>query len=75
MMPIDTFTHRAETLIDEIHNSPRAEGVDRLYVPGEMEWERYDKSIREGIGLPQDVRESLKQAADMAGLDFEAAVA
>jgi LDH2 family malate/lactate/ureidoglycolate dehydrogenase len=30
---------RIEGLIDEIHAAPRAVGVDRLYVPGEKEWE------------------------------------
>lgn len=75
MIPIGEFTRRAEALVDEIHNSPRAEGVSRLYVPGEMEWERHDQAMKEGISLPPDVEASLKEAALMVGLDFERAVA
>src|ERR1700721_2770623 len=50
---------RIESLIDEIHAAPRAAGVDRLYVPGEKEWENLDRSLRDGIALPPDVVASL----------------
>lgn len=72
MMPMEHFSQRMEGLVDEIHNAPRAEGVDRIYVPGEMEWERYDRVTREGITLPSDVYASLEGAAKMSGLDLEA---
>jgi ureidoglycolate dehydrogenase (NAD+) len=75
MMPLNKFTQRVETLIDEIHNSARADGVDRLYVPGEMEWERLNKAMKAGIALPLDVRDSLREAGAMVGLDFEDVVA
>jgi len=64
----ETFTRRVDGLIDEIHAAPRADGVQRLYVPGEMEWERYDTAMREGICLPSDVVANLKAAAEMVGL-------
>jgi ureidoglycolate dehydrogenase (NAD+) len=57
-------------MVDEIHNAPRVEGVDRIYVPGEMEWERYDRAMKEGIQLPPDVVTSLQDAAKMTGLDL-----
>lgn len=71
MMPADQFRHRTEGLVDEIHNAPRAEGSSRIYVPGEMEWERYDRSMQEGIALPPDVASSLKEAAEMSGLSLK----
>src|SRR5262249_905787 len=49
------FAKRMDALIDEIHAAPRAEGVERLFVPGEMEWERSDRAMKEGIVLPSDV--------------------
>jgi len=58
-----------ETLVDEIHAAPRAEGVERLYVPGEMEWERHQRAMQEGIHLPPDVVASLAEAARMTGLN------
>lgn len=69
LMPATEFSRRMEALVDEIHAAPRAEGVDRLYVPGEMEWERHRRALREGIPLPPDVRASLREAATMTGLD------
>ena len=57
-----------EALIDEIHAAPRAEGVTRLYVPGEMEWERRDHALTHGIPLPADVVINLRNAAAMTGL-------
>jgi ureidoglycolate dehydrogenase (NAD+) len=71
MSPGGLFTKRVEDLVDEIHNAPRAEGVSRIYVPGEMEWERYDLAQRQGIPLPSDVLRSLKEAATLVGLDFD----
>jgi len=36
-----------------------------------MEWERYDRSLREGIALPSDVVASLEEAAKIVGLDLK----
>jgi LDH2 family malate/lactate/ureidoglycolate dehydrogenase len=67
----EPFARRMETLIEEIHQAPRADGVERLFVPGEMEWERHARALHEGIALPPDVVGSLKEAGAMVGLDFE----
>jgi len=71
IMPEEQFLKRMETLIEEIHAAPRAKGVERLYVPGEMEWERYSRAMVEGIPLPEDVVTSLRKAADLALIDFD----
>jgi LDH2 family malate/lactate/ureidoglycolate dehydrogenase len=71
MMPPDQFVKRMEGLVEEIHNSPRADGVERIYVPGEMEWARYDRAMSEGIALPSDVVASLEEAATMSGLNLQ----
>lgn len=67
--PAEEFARKVEALIDEIHNSPRADDVERLLVPGELEWGRYDRAMKEGIRLPADVVDSLKVAADLTGLN------
>ncbi|HUR46191.1 MAG TPA: Ldh family oxidoreductase, partial [Candidatus Saccharimonadales bacterium] len=68
IMPTSEFAPRMEALIDEIHAAPLAEGASRLRVPGEMEWEHYERAMKEGITLPEDVRANLRKAADMARL-------
>jgi ureidoglycolate dehydrogenase (NAD+) len=67
-MPMDALGARMERLIDEIHAAPRAAGVDRIYVPGEMEWDRYERAVVDGIPLPSDVVASLGEAIAMSGL-------
>ena len=59
MGSLEAFQGRIDALIREIHAAPRAHGVDRLYVPGEMEWERRRAALRDGIPLPADVRAAL----------------
>jgi LDH2 family malate/lactate/ureidoglycolate dehydrogenase len=59
-----------ESLVDEIHAAPKADGVERLYVPGEMEWARHERAMKDGIQLPPDVIASLQEAAKMTGLNL-----
>jgi LDH2 family malate/lactate/ureidoglycolate dehydrogenase len=61
MMPIDEFKRRVDALVQEIRQAPRAEGSDRVYLPGEIEWERRERALVEGIVLPEDVRLSLRE--------------
>ena len=62
MMPIDAFKRRVDQLIHDIHDTPKAKGMDRIYVPGEMEWEKRRQAMADGIPLPEDVLASLPQA-------------
>ncbi len=61
MMPIGDFKRRVDALVEEIRQAPRAEGSDRVYLPGEIEWERRQRALVEGIVLPEDVRLSLRE--------------
>lgn len=71
MMPIDVFKGRVDKLISEIHQTPKAKGAERIYVPGEMEWDKRREAIANGIPLPEDVRASLKSLADELQLTVE----
>lgn len=55
MMPPDQFQKRVAHLVDEIHQSPTADGADRLMLPGEREWNHRRKALTNGIELPSDV--------------------
>ena len=57
------FLDRVEQLIAEIHATPTAEGVSQVYLPGEQEWTRRERALREGIPFPPDVREALDEVA------------
>jgi LDH2 family malate/lactate/ureidoglycolate dehydrogenase len=71
IMPIQEFKDRIDWMIREIKASPKAKGSERIYLPGEMEWERRDKALREGMQLPEDVIASLAGLARDVGLDLK----
>ena len=49
----------------------KAEGAERIYLPGEMEWERRDRALTEGILLPPDVVESIAALAHELGISLD----
>jgi LDH2 family malate/lactate/ureidoglycolate dehydrogenase len=69
-MPVEHFKERMDQTIREIRASDRTSGADRIYLPGEMEWERREKSLAEGIDLPADVVASLRELAQDLNLDL-----
>lgn len=68
--PSEEFRERIRKLIDELHDSPTAEGSDRVLLPGEREWMNYRAAQEHGIPLPIDVEESLCRAAELTGVRF-----
>lgn len=55
-------------LVAEIHAAPPAANATGVLLPGELEWRRRAESLAAGIDLPADVRRSLAQAAEVAGV-------
>ena len=64
MMDMDLFAARMAQAISEISSAPKAEGTERIYLPGEIEWERYDKTEVEGLTLPDDILERMTQLSE-----------
>jgi len=72
MLGEGVFEERMAATADEIVNSPKAEGTTRIFLPGDMEWERYDKAVADGIEMPDDVSKVLEELAELTGLDLAA---
>jgi len=70
-MPIDAFKKRMDEMIRQIKNAPKAKGADRIYLPGEMEWEKREKALKEGMLLPDHVMVRLQGLADDYGTSIE----
>jgi len=68
LAPREIFEARIDALIREIHNSPAADGVERVLVPHEREWNLRRQALRDGILLPSDVVGKLAGLADDVGL-------
>lgn len=67
---VTDLADRAEGMAGQLRNAPKAKGSDRIYTPGEMEWERHARARQEGIDLPADVQEALKGLADELMIDL-----
>jgi ureidoglycolate dehydrogenase (NAD+) len=70
LMPLAQFGARVDELVAEIRNAPKAKGAQRIYLPGEMEWERRERALAEGLTLPADVCERLAGLAADIGLEL-----
>lgn len=66
--PPAEFAARVEALVDEIHAAPTADGVERVQLPGEREWAQHRRALAEGILLPPDVVERVREAAALVAL-------
>jgi LDH2 family malate/lactate/ureidoglycolate dehydrogenase len=62
-VPLDEFTATMDATIRIIRASKTAEGVERVYLPGEIEWLNHQKSLREGIPLHKNHLDSLANLA------------
>lgn len=68
--PLDTFKNRVDATIRDIHELPPAKGAERVFAPGQMEWERRREAMQNGIPFTNDVIESLQGLADDLGLNL-----
>ena len=64
IMPLEQFKARMDRLIRGIRNAPKAKGSDRIYLPGEMEWERRAIALAQGVQLPDYVTVNLYGLAE-----------
>jgi ureidoglycolate dehydrogenase (NAD+) len=68
IMSVQVFKDRMDKMIRGIKNSPKAKGSERIYLPGEMEWEKREEALKSGIPLPKDVIDTLKGLAEDVAL-------
>jgi hypothetical protein len=68
-IPIQDFKRRIDFLIQQLRQSPKARGSDRIYIPGEIEWEKREDALRNGIPLPELYLSALYQAGKDLGVD------
>ena len=71
MMPIEKFKARMDHLIREIKSAPKAKGNDRIYLPGEMEWDKREAALKNGLQLPDYALLNLVGLAADTGLSDE----
>jgi len=62
-MAVDTFKARMDEIIDQIHESRRAPGSERIFLPGEIEYEMAQRRAQGGIPLEEKIVEDLERLA------------
>jgi len=58
-----------DSMIREIKAAPLAKGAERIFLPGEIELEKREIALVEGIVLPPDVIASLQGLAEDVALE------
>ena len=67
--PLDQFTEAVDLEIRTVRNANRAEGVERIYLPGEIEWLNHQDALEHGVSLHRTHLDTLAELADELGVD------
>lgn len=67
-LPLDEFKERVDNLLEEFKGCPPAPGVDRVYIPGEIEANKEQLSHQLGIELSDAVAAELRQVGESFGV-------
>jgi len=71
MMPLPEFERRMAQMISELKSAPLAKGASQIFVPGEMEWARRDKALRENrLELTDVMADNLEKLSVLYGLEL-----
>jgi LDH2 family malate/lactate/ureidoglycolate dehydrogenase len=60
----DGFARRMEQLIDEVKAVPLAQGFAEVFYPGELEARAERDNLKQGLSLPEQTLDDLRQLAD-----------
>ena len=61
---------RLSVFLDEVRNSRKAEGADRIYIHGEKEYEAREKVLEDGIPVNEKTLSEIKMIGEKAGVAF-----
>ncbi|NMB01970.1 MAG: Ldh family oxidoreductase [Firmicutes bacterium] len=65
------ITGHITSIIDQIRNSERADGAERIFIHGEKEYEARSKSLVEGVTLGDATYRALKELAQEFDIELE----
>ena len=70
-MPIEEFKATADRYVRMMKESRRAEGVDEIFLPGEIEHRKYAEYMETGIEVSEALQAELAELAKKLGVPFE----
>lgn len=66
----DTMEERVDQILDSMKDCPKGEGVSEIMTPGEIEYNRHEKALKEGISLSKAVTEDLLGVSEHYSVPF-----
>ena len=64
MLPMDMYEERVEQMVRELESAPLAKNAQKIFVPGEMEWDKREKALAQNrLELADNMAENLEKAA------------
>ena len=69
-MDLPEFNKRMEQAFAEVRGCAKAEGVDRIYTPGEIEHDTTAKRLKTGIPLPEEIHKEYLALSESLGVPF-----
>ena len=70
-MPIEEFKAAADRYVRMMTESRKAEGVEEIFLPGEIERRKYNEYMKTGIEVSDALQAELAQLARKLGVPFE----
>jgi LDH2 family malate/lactate/ureidoglycolate dehydrogenase len=72
MMPEEEFAQRMEALINEVKDIPKADGIEEIFFPGELEDSNTRRLIKAGITIADNTWQSMEKLATETGVSLPA---
>jgi L-2-hydroxycarboxylate dehydrogenase (NAD+) len=69
--PLEEYKRDMDALIRQLKDAPKAAGQERIYIAGEKEFERAERSLREGVPVMAEVVDALVADGLEAGVPFD----
>lgn len=70
LVSAEEFCARVDAVFDELKAQPRGEGVQEIFIPGEIEFNNYRRAQENGIALPEAVVAELETLAQKYRVPF-----
>ncbi len=72
ILPMEHFETRMAQMIDTLHSAPKAEGAQRIFLPGEMEWDMRDLALAQNrMELSDTMASNLGKVSQITGVPLE----
>lgn len=68
---LEQFRSRMDEMIDNLTSLPRVPGCDKIYYPGEIEFEHEAEALEKGVPLTQASMDEMNVAAQLTGIPFD----